>query len=374
MPRAPQDDFLSTDFGVEALYEAAGERGISHLRVALARRWRDARHRLFAHEAEHNVATVLELARIRVRYRGPAQAHVAFVGESDAALAGIRSARRAIPRKRARAGAPRYRLSGRGEGQASREMRAARASRSSSRRDGCASRPIQGERRLGFRTSPATLAYSPGHLDVSARHPPHVALLATELGRAGFGDAGFFRPASLVSLPPLQRGPKAFRVPPAFASLIARIRMIECDWDSGARRGRVVLGGGLPERDEEARPPHRRGRAPLDDAPLRLHERPPPRRRHPPPPERDYAAASLRARASSSRVSRRRRSSRTKDPPAILVARALDPVRQGSARVLRRGVRRFRAREDSLSFDQPRGGSSRSPGGRAQAHRVPDPE
>ncbi len=53
------------------------------------------------------------------------------------------------------------------------------------------------------------------------------------LGRVGFGDAQFFRPAPLVALRPLQRGPRAFRIPAAFASAIARIRMIDFEWDSG---------------------------------------------------------------------------------------------------------------------------------------------
>jgi hypothetical protein len=231
MPRSPQDDLLATDFGLEALHEAAFDRGLS---IAAWPSPADAGTLvswLLARESDPDVATVLRLARIRVRYRGPAEARVAFVGKKPRAIADPERVARDLEKGLARAlgergfpGVARVTVTSDAKSARFSVLLPSRWMRLTTE---------MGARTLGFRESPATLSFAPGRLDVSAAHPPHVALLAREIGSAAFGDATFFRPASLVALRPFQRGSRAFKVPRALASEIALVRMIECEWDSG---------------------------------------------------------------------------------------------------------------------------------------------
>ncbi len=238
-------DLLTTDFGLEALYEAACERDVptaawpSPASADTLVAW------LLAREDDPAIAKVLELARIRVGYRGPALGRVAFLGKAARALRDPERAARSLEAILKQAledrgfpghaqvtieTHPKYaRLS---VALPSRWMRVSTAA---------------GEDALAFRTSAATLTYVPPLLDVSAAHPPHVALLASALGAAAFEDPAFFAPALLVCLRALQRGPRAFRIPAAFAGEIERLRMIECDWDSGHSVNLHFSGADVPK-------------------------------------------------------------------------------------------------------------------------------
>ncbi len=230
-PRSYRDDLLATDFGLEALYEAASARCVSTAAWPSPADPDTLVEYLRAHEDDGAVASVLTLARIRVGYRGPASARVAFVGEDERPLGDVDAVARAFEAEVARA------LGERGF--------PAVASVTTACDETCARFAVALPSRwkrvvtaaaddvLAFATSLAHLTCFPGFLEIAAPHPPHVALLAAALGRAAFGDARFYRAAPLVCLRPLQHGPRAFKVPRAFAAEIERIRMIEAEWDSG---------------------------------------------------------------------------------------------------------------------------------------------
>jgi hypothetical protein len=244
MARSPADDLLATDFGREALYEAARERGLS---IAAWPSPADADTLLdwlLARATDRDVATVLERARIRVGYRGPAPARVAFAGEMRAIDDPNRVARdfeAGLAGALAENGFPPYAKVTLTTGEAGTCFSVVLPSRWMRLVTDARARP------LGYRESVASLTLAPARLDVTAPYAPHIAILVRALGLAAFGDARFFRPARLVSLRPLQRGAKAFKVPAAFASLIARIRMIECEWDSGLSVNVFFSGADCPK-------------------------------------------------------------------------------------------------------------------------------
>ncbi len=85
-PRAHHDDLLATDFGVEALHEAAADRGISTAAWPSPADADALVDWLLARADDPPTATILERARIRVGYRGPALPRVSFLGKTEQPL------------------------------------------------------------------------------------------------------------------------------------------------------------------------------------------------------------------------------------------------------------------------------------------------
>jgi hypothetical protein len=231
MPRAPHDDLLATDFGVEALHEAAFERALSTSAWPAPADGYALVDWLLAHEKDPDVARVLARARIRVRYRGPARTRVAFVGRERLHLADGEKAARDLERGLVRA------LGERGFPAHARVIHSGNEERAHFAID-LPSRWTRvttgaGDRPLAFRALPARITYAPGELDVTAAHPVHASILVEEAARAWFGDARFFKPARMIALRPFQRGRTAFKIPAELRGAILRVRMIDCIWDSG---------------------------------------------------------------------------------------------------------------------------------------------
>jgi hypothetical protein len=230
VPRSPATPLLSTPFGFDALYEAARDIGASTAAWPRGATPEELSEWLFAHARDPAVARILARAEIRVRYRGPVPASVELVADSPPRGSSVRIARAL----RVALGAA---LTERGLPDAG----AVRASRDERGMRFLCDLPTpwmpvvtadgREERAHGF--EPAIIDLAGARARIMAWNEAHLPLLTRAFGLACAGDARAFRPASIVSPQRLKRGRRVLRVPELLRGVIARVRLIECERDTG---------------------------------------------------------------------------------------------------------------------------------------------
>jgi hypothetical protein len=242
------DDPLLSDAGLEALHEAAFACGVDTSSWARPGDAVTIGETLLAN-ASHDEASakLVARARLRLRYRGVHGVTLELAGRSDFAVIALQHTpsvlESAVTRTLDAAGFPPHARVSWIASDDETHVEIALPSRWMRviGEDGRAS--------LGYRFSHATasVARATRRLRVAAATYAHAGVIVSALGEIVAADARFFRAVPIVSLRALQRSNGAVFIPGDLASSIARVRVIDCDWDSGRAIAIGLRGSDVPK-------------------------------------------------------------------------------------------------------------------------------